>query len=66
MRNNAKKSPAPAVQEEAAAGGVTAVTRALSLMEAFAVGEASLPLAELSRRTGMHKTTVLRLARTLA
>jgi DNA-binding IclR family transcriptional regulator len=35
-------------------------------MEAFAVGEASLPLAELSRRTGMHKTTVLRLARTLA
>jgi len=47
-------------------GGVTAVTRALSLLEAFEVGEASLSLAELSRRAGMHKTTALRLARTLA
>ena len=52
--------------EVEAAGGVTAVTRALALMEAFEVGEASLTLAELSRRVGMHKTTVLRLARTLA
>ncbi|MEJ5989314.1 IclR family transcriptional regulator [Ramlibacter sp. PS3R-8] len=66
MRNPSRKvQPAP-VEEEPAAGGVTAVTRALSLMEAFQVGEASLQLAELSRRTGMHKTTVLRLARTLA
>ncbi len=48
------------------AGGVTAVTRALSLMEAYEVGESALSLAELSRRTAMHKTTVLRLARTLA
>lgn len=46
--------------------GVAAVARALALMEAFAVGEAALPLAELARRTGLHKTTVLRLARTLA
>ncbi|MDO5624144.1 MAG: IclR family transcriptional regulator [Pseudomonadota bacterium] len=52
--------------EEPGAGGVVAVTRALSLMEAFGVGESALPLAELSRRSGMHKTTVLRLARTLA
>ena len=47
-------------------GGVTAVARALALMECFQVGEASLSLAELSRRSAMHKTTVLRLARTLA
>jgi DNA-binding IclR family transcriptional regulator len=47
-------------------GGVIAVTRALTLMEAFQVGEATLSLAELSRRSGMHKTTALRLARTLA
>ncbi|GAB3494368.1 IclR family transcriptional regulator [Curvibacter fontanus] len=46
--------------------GVTAVTRALSLLEAFQVDESTLSLAEMSRRTGMHKTTVLRLARTLA
>lgn len=51
---------------ERADGAVTAVTRALSLMEAFEVGESSLSLAELSRRAGMHKTTALRLARTLA
>lgn len=48
------------------AGGVTAVTRALQVLEAFALGESNLPLAELSRRSGLHKTTVLRLARTLA
>ncbi|MCG2591343.1 IclR family transcriptional regulator [Ramlibacter sp. XY19] len=53
-------------EEPEAQGGVAAVTRALSLMEAFAVGDSSLSLAELSRRAGMHKTTALRLARTLA
>ncbi|KRD18555.1 IclR family transcriptional regulator [Acidovorax sp. Root267] len=58
-------APAPAAQPDAA-GGVIAVTRALQVLEAFALGESSLPLAELSRRCGLHKTTVLRLARTLA
>lgn len=53
-------------EQEGADGAVTAVTRALTLMEAFEVGEATLSLAELSRRAGMHKTTALRLARTLA
>lgn len=43
-----------------------AVTRALQLLEAFALGESHLSLALLSRRCGLHKTTVLRLARTLA
>lgn len=57
-----ESEPASAAPE----GGVTAVTRALSLMEAYEVGESALSLAELSRRTSMHKTTVLRLARTLA
>jgi len=47
-------------------GGVIAVTRALQIMEAFRIGERQLPLAELSRRTRLHNTTVLRLARTLA
>jgi DNA-binding IclR family transcriptional regulator len=57
-RQQQKPSPAPA--------GVAAVSKALSLMEAFAIGESTLSLAELSRRSGMHKTTALRLARTLA
>ena len=61
MRNTSMK-----LQEDESSGGVTAVTRALSLLEAFELGEPTLSLAELSRRAGIHKTTVLRLARTLA
>lgn len=52
--------------DKSAEGGVIAVTRALLIMEAFRIGERHLTLAELSRRTGLHNTTVLRLARTLA
>jgi DNA-binding IclR family transcriptional regulator len=55
----------PAGTEEAASG-VIAVTRALRVLEAFGVNDPQLSLAELSRRTSIHKTTVLRLARTLA
>ncbi|WP_258307967.1 IclR family transcriptional regulator [Cupriavidus plantarum] len=44
---------------------VHAVTRALSVLTAFTGAEIYLSLAELARRTGMHKPTVLRLARTL-
>lgn len=59
-----QEESAPAGTESS--GGVIAVTRALRLLEAFSLGESHLALAELSRRTGLHKTTVLRLARTLA
>lgn len=59
-------APPPEAQGAQESGGVIAVTRALQVLEAFALGESSLPLAELSRRCGLHKTTVLRLARTLA
>lgn len=52
--------------QSGADGGVAAVTRALQILDAFVLGESHLPLAELSRRCGLHKTTVLRLARTLA
>ena len=55
----------PAAQA-ASNGSVVAVLRALRLLEAFGMTDAQLTLAELSRRTGMHKTTVLRMARTLA
>lgn len=53
-------------QDKGPGGGVIAVARALLVMEAFRIGERHLTLAELSRRTGLHNTTVLRLARTLA
>jgi DNA-binding IclR family transcriptional regulator len=52
--------------EEGAGEGVVAVRRAMRILEAFGVEDAHLSLAELSRRTGCHRSTVLRLARTLA
>ena len=46
--------------------GVGPVLRALRILDAFSVEDSYLSLAELSARCGLHKTTVLRLARTLA
>lgn len=68
MSNTDHTPPQPAKDPAGSAreGGVIAVTRALQLLEAFALGESHLSLAELSRRCALHKTTVLRLARTLA
>ncbi len=48
------------------AEGVVAVVRALRLLDAFEVEDSFISLAELSRRVDLHKTTTLRLARTLA
>jgi DNA-binding IclR family transcriptional regulator len=44
---------------------VEAVERALSILEAFADGHARLPLAELAQRTGLYRSTILRLAASL-
>jgi DNA-binding IclR family transcriptional regulator len=45
---------------------VEAVTRALAILDAFTIDDASLRLTELAHRTGLPKNSVLRLARTLA
>lgn len=45
--------------------GVAAVARALRILDAFRQGDTELTLGELARRTRLHKTTVLRIARTL-
>jgi DNA-binding IclR family transcriptional regulator len=45
--------------------GVTAVARALAILDAIKAGETGVTLGELARRTRLHKTTVLRIARTL-
>ena len=45
---------------------VNAVGRALALLDAFTIDDASLGLAELSRRAQLPKTSALRLARSLA
>jgi DNA-binding IclR family transcriptional regulator len=42
--------------------GVAAVDRALAILAAFGVNDAALSLAELAQRTGLYKSTILRLA----
>ena len=44
---------------------VEAVERALAILEAFAGGAPRLPLAELAKRTGFYRSTILRLAASL-
>lgn len=50
----------------AAAGGVLLVERTVRLLGCFTGKEASLSLTELSARASLHKSTALRVARTLA
>lgn len=45
--------------------GVAAVDRALSILDAFAAEDAGLTLSEIARRTGLYKSTALRLAESL-
>ncbi len=49
----------------AAPGGAAAVDRALSVLTAFRSGDDDIPLAELAARTGLYKSTVLRLIASL-
>lgn len=51
--------------QQAAPGGAAAVDRALSLLAAFRSGDSALGLAELAARTGLYKSTVLRLLASL-
>ena len=46
-------------------GGVAAVDRALAILEAFTDQDARLSLSELAKRTGLYKSTVIRLAKSL-
>lgn len=52
-------------EAHAAPGGAAAVDRALSLLSAFTNGDASLTLVELAGRTGLYKSTALRLLASL-
>lgn len=49
----------------AEAKGVEAVDRALKLLDCFEISDHSLTLAELSRRSGYYKSTILRIAESL-
>lgn len=52
-------------EQSAAPGGAAAVDRALSLLAAFGPGDAALSLAQLAERTGLYKSTALRLLASL-
>ena len=45
--------------------GVAAVNRALSILDAFTEDASMLTLAQLSQRTGLYKSTILRLMQSL-
>jgi DNA-binding IclR family transcriptional regulator len=45
--------------------GVDAVDRALSILSAFGEDREVMPLVEISRRTGLYKSTILRIAASL-
>jgi len=55
--------PTPAAQtsDNAESSGVAVLDRAFSLLAAFSARDAALTLTELSKRTGLYKSTVLRL-----
>jgi len=55
--------PKPAAQtaDNAESSGVAVLDRAFSLLAAFGATDAALTLTELSKRTGLYKSTVLRL-----
>ena len=46
----------------AGATGVAAVDRALAILDAFTDQDQKLSLAELAKRTGLYKSTAIRLA----
>jgi DNA-binding IclR family transcriptional regulator len=57
--------PEAETEADGKAGGVAAVERAFAILNAFRAGDTSLSLNELARRTGMYKSTILRLITTL-
>lgn len=48
-----------------AGDGVAALDRAIAILEAFTAADRSLSLAEIAQRTGLYKSTILRLASSL-
>src|SRR5213595_623991 len=51
--------------KHAAEGGAVAVDRALFVLSAFHLGDTTLSLVELAQRTGLYKSTLLRLLASL-
>jgi DNA-binding IclR family transcriptional regulator len=60
-----KTAPEPTGAGRVAEQKVVAVERALSILEAFADGTSALSLGALAERTGLYRSTILRLAASL-
>jgi DNA-binding IclR family transcriptional regulator len=61
-----RKAVQPSLADDnAAPGGAAAVDRALSILKTFRAGDSALSLAELSHRTRLYKSTLLRLLASL-
>lgn len=57
---------APSEDDGSGERGVEAVERALKILDCFDPSDKNLSLAELSRRSGLYKSTILRLATSLS
>jgi DNA-binding IclR family transcriptional regulator len=57
--------PSKSVEPDGAPGGAAAVDRALNLLRAFRTGDQTLQLTELAQRTGLYKSTAMRLIASL-
>lgn len=61
-----KKASTPSLAEQhAAPGGAAAVDRAMTVLASFRAGEPAVSVTELAARTGLYKSTVLRLLASL-
>lgn len=61
MNKDTTSSPPPATDK----GGVAVLDRAFSILGAFMPSDSALSLAELAARTGLYKSTILRIAQSL-
>jgi DNA-binding IclR family transcriptional regulator len=59
--SRAARAPTPVEGASASRTGVAAVDRALAILLAFRESETSIGLASLAQRTGLYKSTILRL-----
>jgi DNA-binding IclR family transcriptional regulator len=64
-RNDVVKQTTVTQSKPASTNGVAALDRAIAILDAFATADRSLSLAEIAARTGLYKSTILRLANSL-
>lgn len=64
-RDQSKKTKTGADSEESAEGGVASVDRALRILSTFSMTDPAQRLVDIADRTGLYKSTILRLSQSL-